>query len=378
MTMSINRNPQTASPSPPSGNRTLNSAKRAKQDEFYTQLGDISNELKYYKAKLCGKTIFCNCDDPFESNFFKYFALNFNTLGLKKLIATSYKKSPIVGAQLPLFEIEGLKPEGKEPYAIEINEVPDQNGDGATDITDVEYLLKHNANTALSLKGDNIYSGGDFRSRECMEFLNQADIVITNPPFSLFHEYVAQLDVHNKQFLIIGNKNAITYKEIFKLIKENKVWIGVTPMGTDMLFDVPEEYAKTMISSGKEGSSYKIINGIVKGRSPSIWFTNMDNPKRHEKITLYKKYSPVEYPKYDNYDAIEVGKVADIPLDYDGVMGVPVSFLDKYSPEQFKILGASDNGAVDEKYKLPHFKKHNEPYINGKKRYKRLFIKRKI
>ena len=211
---------------PKTRNRALSDAKKAKQDEFYTQLGDISNELKHYKAQLSDKTILCNCDDPFESNFFKYFALNFNTLNLKRLIATSYKKSPIVGADLPLFAFEGLKPEGKEPYAIIINDVSDLNGDGATDLADVEYLLKHNANTSRSLNGDGIYSSGDFRSHECVELLKQSDIVITNPPFSLFREYVEQLFAHEKQFLIIGSKNAITYKEIFKLIKENRLWLG--------------------------------------------------------------------------------------------------------------------------------------------------------
>lgn len=356
----------------PHGNRTLNTAKSAKQDEFYTQLGDISNELKYYKKKLCGKTIFCNCDDPFESNFFKYFALNFNTLGLKKIIATSYMNSPIVGSQLPILSIEGLKVECKEPYAIEISEVPDHNGDGATDITDVEYLLKHNANTARSLKGDDKYDAGDFRSCECVEYLKQADIVITNPPFSLFREYLALLDAHGKRFLIVGNKNAITYKEIFLLIKENKVWVGATPMGTDMLFDIPEVYAKNMISSGKEGSSYKIINGVVKGRSPSIWFTNMDHPKRHEKMTLYKKYTPAEYLKYDNYDAIEVSKVATIPDDYDGVMGVPISFLDKYNPDQFELLGS--NRGIGQDIKGIYGR---SSMLNGKETFKRLFIKRK-
>ena len=214
------------------GNRALSNARRAKQDEFYTQLTDISNELKHYKTHLRGKTILCNCDDPFESNFFKYFALNFKTLGIKKLIATSYKKSPIVGGQLPLIDIEGLKPEGKEPYAIEINEVPDQNGDGAIDMSDVEFLLKHNANSAKSLRGNGVYSGGDFRSQDCIELLNQADFVITNPPFSLFREYVAQLVEHKKYFLIIGSQSAITYREIFRLLRDNIIWLGVDNGGT--------------------------------------------------------------------------------------------------------------------------------------------------
>ncbi len=324
-----------------SGNRTLGSAKAAKQDEFYTQLNDINNELKHYKAHLRGKVVLCNCDDPFESNFFKYFALNFYALGIQKLLATSYHHSPIVGGQLPLIEIEGLKPESKEPYAVEINEVPDVNKDGAIDMLDIEHLLRRDANTARPLKGDEKYGGGDFRSRECVDILNEADIVVTNPPFSLFREYVAQLVEHGKQFLIIGSKNAITYKEFFKLISENKVWIGVTPMGVDLLFDVPDAVAKAMIDSGKEGSNYKLVNGKVKGRSTSAWFTNLDNPKRHEQILLYKKYSPAEYPTYANFDGIEVSRVVDIPVDYDGAMGVPITFLDKYNPDQFDILGSS-------------------------------------
>lgn len=319
-----------------SKNKTLSNAKKAKQDEFYTQLGDISNELKHYRTQLRGKTILCNCDDPFESNFFKYFALNFNTLGLKKLIATSYKKSPIVGWQLPLFEIEGLKPEGKEPYAIEINEVPDQNGDGATDLSDVEYLLKHDANTAYSLKGDEEFNGGDFRSRECVELLKKADVVITNPPFSLFREYVAQLVAYEKLFLIIGSKNAIAYKEIFNLIKTNKLWLGHGFANGNAYFSTPKEYVREFAAG-----VYDETTGLVKFRNVG-WFTNMDNPKRHEEITLYKKYSPAEYPSYDNYDAIEVGKAAEIPVDYDGAMGVPITFLDKYNPNQFEILGITD------------------------------------
>jgi hypothetical protein len=317
----------------------LSNAKKAKQDEFYTQLGDIENELKHYKSQLRGKMILCNCDDPFESNFFKYFALNFNTLGLRKLVATSYVKSSIVGGQLSLLDIEGLKPEGKEPYGIEINEVPDRRRRGATDLADVEYLLKHDANTSRALKGDEIYGAGDFRSRECVELLKQADVVATNPPFSLFREFVAQLVAHNKKFLIIGNKNALHYQEIFKLIKENKMWVGVTPMGRDMLFSVPSQVAEKMIETGKKGSNYRVVNGRVYGRSPSIWFTNMDNQKRHEQLPLYKRYTSAEFPTYDNYDAIEVRNTTEIPCDYDGLMGVPDTFLDKFNPEQFELIG---------------------------------------
>ena len=317
----------------PLGNRVLSKAKSNKQDEFYTQLTDISNELKHYKAQLRGKTILCNCDDPYESNFFKYFALNFNTLGIKRLIATTYVKSPIVGGQLSLLDIEGLKPEGKEPYAISINKVPDQKRRGTTDITDVEYLLKHDANTAWNLKGDPDYSGGDFRSRECVDLLKQADIVVTNPPFSLFREYVAQLIEHDKKFLIIGSRNAVHYKEIFKLIKEDQIWLGVDNGGTKW-FRVPEDY------DIQTESRKKIENGVKYFSMGTIfWFTNMDNPKRHEVLPLYKKYSPDEYPTYDNDDAIEGARFAEMPADYSGAMGVPDTFLDRYNPDQFEIVG---------------------------------------
>ncbi len=328
-------------------NRTLSEAKSAKQDEFYTQLTDIANELKYYKDQLKGKVIFCNCDDPFESNFFKYFAANFSHLGLKKLIATSYKPSPIAGGQLSLFEMAGLEgSKEKEPFVIEINEVPDLNKDGAIGLEDVEALLRHNKNTTHRLHGDGTYSAGDFRSQECVELLKKADIVITNPPFSLFRQFVALLAEHGKQFLILGNQNAITYKEIFKLIKENRLWLGVDNGGTKW-FRVPDDY------DIQTESRKKIENGIKYFSMGSImWFTNLDNVKRHEFIPLYKKYTSAEYPKYDNYDAIEVAKVAEIPADYDGAMGVPITFLDKYNPKQFDILGITKTwfGSADKIY----------------------------
>lgn len=314
------------------GNRALSGAKKAKQDEFYTQLNDICNELKHYRAHFLGKIVFCNCDDPYESNFFKYFALNFNTLGLKKLIVTSYKKSPVVGGQLPLVEMEGAK--GKEPYAVEINAVTDLNSDGAIDLLDVALLLKTDPNTTRPLKGDDTYPAGDFRSQECVELLKQADIVVTNPPFSLFREYVAQLVEHDKQFLIIGSKNAITYKEIFKLIKGNKLWLGTGFANGNAFFSTPcaREFASGV---------YDEQTGLVKFRNVG-WFTNLDHNKRHEEIPLFRKYSPEDYPTYHNYAAIEVSKVADIPVDYDGAMGVPITFLDKYNPAQFEILGITD------------------------------------
>ena len=342
-------------------NKNLHKASLAKKDEFYTQPSDIEKELKHYKDQLRGKVVYCNCDDPFESNFFKYFAANFNALGLKKLITTSYVKSPIVGGQLPLFEVEGLKPKGKEPFKIEINEVSDTNADGAVSLADVEWLLKHDANATTSLKGD-----GDFRSDECVELLKEADIVITNPPFSLFSEYVAQLMEYNKKFLILGNQNAIIYKGIFKFIKENKLWLGYDNGGTKW-FQVPADYNMPTESRIKIENNVKFFSmGSV------MWFTNLDTTKRHEKLILYKKYTPKEYLKYDNYDAIEVPKVYEIPMDYDGVMGVPITFLDKYDPEQFEIIGS--NRGVDQD---PDGVYGRGSYLNSKETYKRLFIRSK-
>jgi hypothetical protein len=304
----------------------LSTAKLQKKDEFYTQLADIENELRHYKEQFRGKVIFCNCDDPYESNFFKYFANNFNHLGLKKLIATSFTKSPIAGTQIPLFEMEGLKPDGKQPFKVEINEVPDSDGSGAVDLADVQYLLKHDKNIATPLKGN-----GDFRSEECVELLKQSDIVVTNPPFSLFREYISQLIKFDKSFLIIGNTNALTYKEVFTPIKENKLRTGYTNFNVGMFFVVPGDWEKYHHID-------KLGNKIARV-STSCWFTNLDVEKHHEKMTLYKKYSPVLYPKYDNYDAINVDKVAEIPMDYGEVMGVPITFLDKYNPDQFEIIG---------------------------------------
>ena len=339
-------------------NKNLHSARTAKTDEFYTQLVDIEKELKHYKDQFRGKVVYCNCDDPFESNFFKYFAANFNALGLKKLITTSYVKSPIVGGQLPLFEVEGLKPSGKEPFKIEIKKVPDTDKDGAINLDDVEYLLKHDKNTATPLKGN-----GDFRSEECIKLLKEADIVVTNPPFSLFREYVAQLMEHKKKFLILGDQNAITYKETFSYVKDDKLWVGYDNGGTKW-FQVPMNYD---ISTE---SRKKIVNGVKyfsMGRI--LWFTNLDTTKRHENIVLYKKYTPEEFPKYDNYDVINVDKVSDIPMNYNGVMGVPITFVDKYNPKQFEILGVA-NSARWIGYKCLTL-------IRGRKIYNRILIKRK-
>ncbi|MCL2882244.1 MAG: adenine-specific methyltransferase EcoRI family protein [Coriobacteriia bacterium] len=351
----------------------LSKARVARADEFYTQLVDIENELRHYREQLRGKTILCNCDDPYESNFFKYFAMNFNFLGLKKLIATSFVPSPIAGVQLPLFEIEGLKATiDKEPFKIEIHGVHDLTGDGSIGLNDIAELLKQDENVATQLHGDNLYCAGDFRSSECVELLREADIVVTNPPFSLFREFIVLLAMLHKQFLIIGNMNAITYKEVFRLIMTNNLWLGESIHSGDREFRVPKYYPLDATSCRVDefGNSYIRVKGVR-------WFTNLDVPSRHEKLPLYKTYSAEEYPTYDNYAAINVNKTAEIPADYYGIMGVPISFMDKYNPDQFEIIGASDNGAIDEKYKLPHFKKHNEPYIDDKKLYKRIFIQRK-
>jgi hypothetical protein len=348
-------------------NRTLSKARANKNDEFYTQLNDISNELKHYKAQLKGKTVLCNCDDPFESHFFKYFALNFNSLGLKKLIATSYSRSPIVGKQLALLEMEGLKPECKDPYAVEINEVPDVKKRGATDITDVEYLLKRRANTSRTLKGDDDYAAGDFRSKECVALLKQSDVVITNPPFSLFREFVEQLAAHKKKFLIVGNQNAILYKEVFKLIKDGKLWLGVDNGGTKW-FQVPDDY------DIETESRKKIVDGVKYFSMGSIaWFTNLDHKRRHEMLPLYKKYTKKDFPNYDNYDAIEVSKVAEIPKDFPGVMGVPITFLDKYNADQFELLGS--NRGIDQD---PNGVYGRSSLVKGKETFKRLFIRNRL
>ena len=351
-------------------NRDLNKASVAKKDEFYTQLTDIEKEMRYYRNYFKDKTVLCNCDDPYESNFFKYFAMNFNSLGLKKLIATCYVTSPFMYTQLSLFGDDDETTTGREsakPYKVEITEVTDENGDGRIDLADVEYLLRNKKNTLSMLEGD-----GDFRSAECISLLKQCDVVVTNPPFSLFREYVSQLMEYNKNFIIIGNQNAITYKEIFPLFMQNRLWYGASIHSHGRDFRVPDNYPLQAYEFRTDENGYRYIN--VKGVR---WFTNIDYKERHDPLILYKNYTPEEYPKYDNYDAIEVGKTADIPCDYNDVIGVPISFLDKYTPEQFEILGCSDNGAVPEQYKLPHFKKHNEPYVNGKKLYKRIFIRRK-
>ncbi len=299
-------------------NKHLHKANAAKKDEFYTQLTDIENELKHYIDQFHGKVVFCNCDDPQESNFVKYFSRNFQHLGLKKLIATHFKDANLFAHEPPYkLEYTGTKKGGR---------MPDPN----------DFITE-------------MIGTGDFRSEESIKLLKEADIVITNPPFSLFREYVAQLIEHGKKFLILGNQNAITYKEIFKLIQDNKMWLGYDNGGTKW-FQVPTDYEITT------ESRIKIEHGVKYFSMGQImWFTNLDTVKRHQELTLYKRYTPEEYPTYDNYDGINVNKYTDIPYDYEGVVGVPITFIDKYNPDQFEIVrfrkGNDDKDlAIDGKY----------------------------
>lgn len=296
-------------------NKNLNKAKEAKKDEFYTQLEDINNELRHYREHFRGKTVLCNCDDPRVSNFFKYFAYNFEFLGLKKLIATCYKNQDV-----------NLFSEGTSERAVYLIYEGDKNGNHIPDDEEIE---------VLPLKDD-----GDFRSPECIEFLKEADIIVTNPPFSLFREYVAQLIKYDKKFLIIGPYNAIKYKEIFPLIKSNKLWLGIGFNAGNAYFKVPEPgiYADGV---------YNEQTGLVKFRN-CCWYTNLDHKKRHEELILYKTYSEEEYPTYENYDAIDVSKTAEIPCNYFGKMGVPITFMDKYNPDQFEIIGIAEGDSGKE------------------------------
>lgn len=330
------------------GNSALSAATKAKKDEFYTQLTDIEKEMRYYRKHFKGKTVLCNCDDPFESNFFKYFVLNFNKLKLKKLIATCYNGSPIANDQLTLFDVLGVENKDGEnrskPYKAVVTTVHDTTGDGGIDMLDVKKLFEDGENQLTELKGN-----GDFRSEECIELLDEADIVVTNPPFSLFREYVAQLMGHGKKFIIIGNVNAITYKEVFPLIMQNKMWFGASIHSGDRAFYVPDDYPLNASGCGIDDEGRRFIR--VKGVR---WYTNLDLKQRHEELILVKRYAAHEdeYPRYDNYAAIDVSVTKDIPEDYAGIMGVPITFLDKYSPDQFEILGITKTwfGAACKKY----------------------------
>lgn len=316
-------------------NSNLHSAKRAKNDEFYTQLSDIEKEMKHYKDFFKGKVVYCNCDDARESNFFKYFSLNFEFLGLKKLITTGYKEN------------------GKGVVLIYEG---DKNGNRI--VEDSEIIVRE-------LEGN-----GDFRSEECIEFLKECDVVVTNPPFSLFREYVAQLMEYEKKFLIIGNTNGITYKEIFPFIKANQLWLGCSSFNSGMYFKVPNdyEYADTYkFDRERDGNKVMRVSSIC-------WYTNIEHNRRNTELDLFKKYNENDYPKYDNYDAIEVSRVENIPMDYNGVMGVPITFLDKYCPTQFEIVGLM-SGAKGENL-TNGTDGRAKFYVNGKGVYARILIKK--
>ena len=327
-------------------NAGLRKADGAKNDEFYTQLSDIEKELSNYREYFKGKTILCNCDDPRISNFFKYFALNFNEFGLKKIISTCYKNQDV-----------DLFTQNECEKAVYLEYSGNPNDPTSTDFSTIE---------VKSLKGD-----GDFRSEECIELLEQADIVVTNPPFSLFREYVAQLIGHNKKFIIIGNVNALSYKEIFPFIKENKLWLGKTIHSGDREFGVPKDYPLTASGSRVDDKGNKFIR--VKGVR---WFTNLDYKERHEDLVLYKNYSPEEYPKFDNYDAINVNKTSDIPMDYDGLMGVPITFFDKYNPDQFEVIDGIGRYSILHNEETKAAGKYLS-MVNGKAMYFRIIIRRK-
>lgn len=312
-------------------NKNLNQAKNAKKDEFYTQLVDIENELKHYKEHFKDKVVLCNCDDPRVSNFFHYFSYNFEKLGLKKLITTCYKNQ-----ERDLFS------QNDSERAIWLEYNGDKNGNRVPDPDEI---------------GINYFQGdGDFRSKECIELLKQADIVVTNPPFSLFREYVAQLIEYDKKFIIIGHQNAIHYKDCFQLIKENRMWLGYGfKGGAGHFFSKYEDVA----TAGNHKEGMIRVSGVN-------WFTNLDIQKRHEDLILFKKYTADEYPSYDNYEAINVNKTSDIPNDYFGIMGVPITFMDKYNPDQFEIIDTSTIA-------MPK----GAPYVNGKRIYERILIRRR-
>lgn len=324
-------------------NSQLTKARRAKNDEFYTQLTDIEKELRHYRRHFEGKVVLCNCDDPFESNFFKYFVLNFNRLGLKKLIATCYTGSPIANQQLSIFDVIGKQDDNSnKPYKAIVTKVYDKTGDGGVDMFDVAELFKSGENELSELQGN-----GDFRSAECLSLLAEADIVVTNPPFSLFREYVATLIEYGKKFVIMGNKNAITYKEFFPYLMNNKIWAGATSLngGRWMIMPHAVEVESKKAKRNEHGEIILNVAGVC-------WFTNLDIKKRHDSLIMIKRYSPDEYENFENMDgAINVDKVVDIPMDYPGIMGVPVTFFEKYNPDQFEIVGCADADIVPDEWK---------------------------
>ncbi len=336
-------------------NAALGAAAKAKKDEFYTQLSDIEKELRHYSRHFKGKTVLCNCDDPFRSNFFKYFVMHFNQLGLKKLTATCYAGVPGAKRQLSFFDApdsSGCRRNKACKAAVTAvcgSCMPDAGG-----------LFKSEGNLLAELQGD-----GDFRSEECLALLDEADIVVTNPPFSLFREYVAVLMEHRKKFIIIGHQNAISCKDIFPLLKDGRIWLGNGFPGNIAYFESPYEDTAAA-PQHKEGLIR--ISGVM-------WYTNLDFEKRHEKMLLVKKYSPSDYPRYDNYDAIEVSRAADIPRDYAGEMGVPITFLGKYSPDQFEIIAADFDAAGPVTVNGRHIPAPQRFYVGGVRKYARILIR---
>lgn len=358
-------------------NAGLNRAGIAKKDEFYTQLCDIEAELRFYNGSFKDKVVFCNCDDPFESNFFKYFVLHFNDLKLKKLIATCYQYSSFSGHEYPVDEL--LAPcsiEGKRAYKAVVTFVDNSllHANNGTFIPKDLFSLPGNSIELLS-------GNGDFRSAECMSLLDSSDVVVTNPPFSLFRDFIGTLVSKEKKFLIIGNINAATYKEVFPLIRDNKIWLGASIHSGDRKFYVPDTYPLNAAGCGYDdyGKRYIRVKGIR-------WYTNLDMSQRHQGLDLSKTYNPKEYPTFDNYNAINVSRTANIPYDYPGVMGVPITFLDKYDPDQFDILMLA-NGNVrantnKETLKLVGYRRHENDkggvgVIDGKRAYARILIRNK-
>ncbi|ELQ9310779.1 type II toxin-antitoxin system RelB/DinJ family antitoxin [Serratia marcescens] len=352
-----------------SGNATLNRAFIVKKDEFYTQYEDVSSEMLKHRDQLKGKTILCNCDDPFESAFFRFFVLNFDKLGLAGLTSTCYAGSPIAGREYPLEGVTGA-------YKAVVTSVPDEPLERPDGSLDLIPLFAMPGNSLVHLTGD-----GDFRSDECEALLKEADIVATNPPFSLFREYISLLERHEKDFIILGNMNAVTYKEVFPLFRDDKVWYGESIRSGDRKFHVPDSYPLNAASCGIDEIGRRFIR--VKGVR---WFTNLDTSRRHEPIALTLSYTPDEYPRYENYDAIEVGRTQNIPVDYDGIMGVPITFLDKYSPDQFEIImlanGNARTNVSAETLAEVRYRPHSEDrggvgIINGRRVYARILIRRK-
>lgn len=368
-------------------NQSLTSAKRSKNDEFYTQYADIQKEIEAYldfdPNTFKGRVVYCNCDDPYESNFFRYFVLNFKKLGLKRLITTSYCPSPVANTQLellgqPTSTHKRMRRTKATANKFIINKVHKIDDSGEFSLKDVAEQLKANkANEWAPLEGN-----GDFRSEECVELLQQADIVVTNPPFSLYREYVKQLVDHDKSFAVIGNMNAITYKEIFPLIKDNKIWLGATGNGTDMVFAVPN--GSEIKDSDRQKAARMGYAGDYTRLGNSCWFTTLDHGRRHRPIPLMTEKEVVKFgkgapfEKYDNYNAIDVSKTKWIPSDYEGAMGVPISFLDKYSPEQFEIISANGIRTSESvPYKAHGLIKDKDGTINGVPTYVRLVIRKR-